>query len=125
MMRRLSSQARLSLAIAATTLLGALGAVGAHAQGAFTSTVSSTAVPLVGVVSGGTETVSFSGRAQIKANGVTDLDFGKPPTVLLTIDMGNVSGLGALTGARYLSSDRAILTRRLATADAVQYTFPF
>ena len=124
MMRSLSSQARLSLAIVVTTLC-ALGAVGAHAQGTFTSTVSSTAVPLIGVVGGGTESVSFSGEAQIKANVVTDPEFGSTPSVVLTIDMGNVIGLGALTGAKYLNSDRGIFTRRLASADTVQYTFPF
>ena len=125
MMRRSSSRALLSLGVAMLAALSALVPAPACAQSAFTTRVSSALVPLVGVVVGGAESVSFSGQAQIKSNVVTDPDFGSVPTVVLTIDMGGVTGSGALTGGQYLSTDREILTRRLAAGDTVQYTFPF
>ena len=56
---------------------------------------------------------------------VTDPDFGNPPTVVLSIDLSNVSGVGSSTGKTYVTSSRAILERRLTAADTVQVAFPF
>ena len=92
-----------------------------------TTTTTSTAalVSITGIVSGVPESVSFSGQAQLNANVVTDPDFGNPPTVVLSVDLSNVSGVGSSTGTKYVTSNQEILTRPLGATDAVQFTFPF
>jgi hypothetical protein len=82
-------------------------------------------VALKGSVIGTPENVNFSGQAQVKANVVTDPDFGGQPTVVLTIDMSNVTGVGASTGKKYAVSGLGTLNRRLNATDLVQVTFPF
>jgi len=92
-----------------------------------TTTTTSTAalVAVQGTVTGGAESVSFSGKAKVNADVVTDPDFGGIPTVVLSIDLSGLKGVGASTGATYATSDQAIVQRRLAAADTVQYNFPF
>jgi len=76
-------------------------------------------------VTGGAESVSFSGKAKLSADVVTDPDFGGIPTVVLSIDLSSLKGVGASTGATYVTSDLGIVQRRLAAGDTVQFTFPF
>jgi len=90
-----------------------------------TVTATTAVVPLSGVVSGGLESVTFSGQAQVGTKVVTDPTFGSLPTVVLTIDLSNLTGVGSSTGKKYVTSNREILTRRLSAADSVQVTFPF
>jgi hypothetical protein len=90
-----------------------------------TTTATAALVPVKGIVSGLPESVSFSGQAQLKANVVTDPDFGSPPTLVLSIDLSKVTGVGSSTGKKYVTSNQEILTRRLSAADTVQATFPF
>lgn len=90
-----------------------------------TTTATAALVPVNGIVSGPSESVSFSGQAQLKANVVTDPDFGNPPVVVLSIDLGKVTGIGSSSGKKYVTSNQEILTRRLGAADTVQFTFPF
>lgn len=90
-----------------------------------TTTTTPALVTINGIVSGVPESVSFSGQAQLKANVVTDPDFGNPPTVVLSIDLSNVTGVGSSTGKMYVVSNKGILHRRLAASDMVQVTFPF
>jgi len=90
-----------------------------------TTTSTSALVTVKGAVVGAPENVNFSGQAQVKANVVTDPDFGGQPTVVLTIDMSSVTGVGASTGKKYLVSGQETLNRRLNAADLVQVTFPF
>ena len=80
---------------------------------------------VVGVVTGGPESVTFSGQAKVSADVVTDPDFGGIPTVVLSIDLSSLNGVGASTGATSVTSDQGIVQRRLAAADSVQYTVPF
>jgi len=82
-------------------------------------------VAVKGAVVGAPETVNFSGQAKVKANVVTDPDFGAQPTVVLSIDMTSVSGVGASTGRKYVVSGQETMNRRLNSADLVQVTFPF
>jgi hypothetical protein len=58
-----------------------------------------------GVVTGGAESVSFSGKAKVSANVVTDPDFGGTPTVVLSIDLSGLSGVGASTRKKYVTAD--------------------
>jgi len=92
-----------------------------------TTTTTSTAalVSVNGIVSGVPESVSFSGQAQLKANVVTDPDFGSPPTLVLSIDLSKVTGVGSSTGKKYVTSNQETLTRRLSAAETLQVTFPF
>jgi hypothetical protein len=70
-------------------------------------------VPVTGVVTGGAESVSFSGQAKVSANVVTDPDFGGTPTVMLSIDLSGLSGVGAATSKKYVTADGEILNRGL------------
>jgi len=81
-------------------------------------------VPIQGVVSGQPESVSFSGQAQVKSRLVPDPDFGKP-SLLLTIDLSSVSGVGSSTKATYVISTQELVQRRLAGSHVVEITFPF
>jgi len=90
-----------------------------------TTTSTSALVPVTGVVTGGAESVSFSGQAKVSANVVTDPDFGGTPTVVLSIDLSGLSGVGASTNKKYVTADGEVINRRLSAADTLQYTFPF
>jgi len=56
---------------------------------------------------------------------VTDPDFGGTPTVVLSIDLSGLAGVGASTRKKYVTADGEVLNRRLTAADTVQYNFPF
>jgi len=92
---------------------------------ATTTTATDLVVPIKGTVSGLPESVSFVGIAQISADVVTDPDFGAVPTVVLSIDLGKVTGIGSSTGKSYVTSNQETLNRRLSLVDTVQFTFPF
>ena len=108
-----------------TTTLSASTTVSTSTSSATTTTSTSAVVPVSGVVTGGPESVLFKGPAKLSASVVTDPDFGGTPTVVLSIDLSNVSGVGASTGAKYVTSDGEIVQRVLTAVDTVQYTFPF
>jgi hypothetical protein len=81
-------------------------------------------VPVAGIVSGAPESVSFSGQARIQSRLVPDPDFGRP-SLLLTIDLSNVSGVGSSTKAVYSVATQELVQRRLAGSHVVTITFPF
>jgi hypothetical protein len=108
-----------------TTTLSASTTVATSTSSATTTTSTSALVPVTGVVTGGAESVSFSGKAKVSANVVTDPDFGGTPTVVLSIDLSGLSGVGASTRKKYVTADGEVINRRLAAGDIVQYTFPF
>jgi len=90
-----------------------------------TTTTTPALVMVNGIVTGAPESVSFSGQANLSASVVTDPDFGSPPTVVLSINLSNITGVGSSTGKKYLISNEEVLTRRFTAADTVQMTFPF
>jgi hypothetical protein len=106
-------------------ILGMLVWGGGPAVAAFTTALSSALIGIKGTVSGTPESVSFSGQAKISSKMVTDPDFGNPPTVVLSIDLSKVTGVGTSTGQTYVTSSQVILDRRLTAADTVQVPFPF
>lgn len=73
----------------------------------------------------GTESVSFSGQAVLRAVVTDDPDFGTVPIVVLTVDLSNITGVGSTSRTKYVTSNRSIIQRRLRNSDAVQFTFPF
>jgi hypothetical protein len=83
-----------------------------------------TLVPIAGIVSGDGESVSFSGQAQISSRIATDPDFGRP-SLLLTIDLSGVSGVGSATSAKYVVRSLENVQRRVAASHRVEVTFPF
>ncbi len=85
----------------------------------------STTTPYSGTVNGPPESVFLSGLAQITFVVVRDPDFGAPPSVLLTIDLSNVFGVGLSTGTSYVTSGGQRLIRPLVATDVVAITFPF
>lgn len=90
-----------------------------------TTTATSALVTIKGIVSGAPENVVFSGQAQLNANVVTDPDFNRPPTVVLSIDLSKVTGVGSSSGKKYVTSAQTVLNRGLNVADAIQLAFPF
>jgi len=72
-----------------------------------------------------TESVTFSGNAVIKANVRDDPDFRTPPIVVLSIDMSGVTGVGATTRKKYVTTNKTIVQRRLRPTDTVDVSFPF
>ncbi|HKB39836.1 MAG TPA: hypothetical protein VKD72_25600 [Gemmataceae bacterium] len=84
---------------------------------------SGTTSPVTGA---STESVKFSGRAQITARVAEDPDFRTPPIVLLTIDLNGVNGVGAATKQKYVTTNRTVVQRRLVSAsDTVRISFPY
>jgi hypothetical protein len=86
---------------------------------------STSGVKVVGVVTGGPEVVTFSGRAQINTTLVTDPDFGTPPSVVISLDLSTVGGTGVSTKKNYVISGPEIMIRDLASSDFVDFNFTF
>jgi hypothetical protein len=82
-----------------------------------------TVIPYSGTLDGLPESVFLFGLAQITMRVVRDPDFGQPPVVVLSIDLGNVFGVGVATGASYVTSGRQELIRPLVASDLVEITF--
>lgn len=105
------------------------------------TTTTATTVKVSGVVSGsssqltssstesfsgeGTESISFSGQAVLRAVVADDPDFGTAPIVVLTVDLSKVTGVGSMSQKKYVTSNQSIIQRRLRSSDAVRFTFPF
>ena len=85
----------------------------------------SNTIPYSGTVDGPPESVFLSGLVQITFVVTRDPDRGKRPSVLLDIDLSNVSGVGLRTGTKYVTSGGQRLIRRLVATDVVEVTFPF
>ena len=111
--------------VSAQTTISASTTTSTSTSSTTTTTSTSALVMVKGAVIGAPENVNFSGQAQVKANVVTDPDFGAQPTVVLSIDLTGVTGIGASTGKKYVISGQENMNRRLNAADLVQITFPF
>jgi len=103
-------------------IVGGKGPAGAVVSIASSST---TAVAYSGTVHGLPEDVYLSGLVQISTVVVRDPDFGRPPTVIVSIDFSNVTGQGLKTGTKYVAGGNQVLTRPLVSTDVVNVIFPF
>jgi hypothetical protein len=83
-----------------------------------------TLVPVSGVVTGSPESVTFSGNAKVGTRLAPDPDFGSP-SLVVSIDLTGISGVGSSTGTKYAVSGPEIVQRRLAPSYTVDLTFPF
>jgi hypothetical protein len=72
-----------------------------------------------------TESVTFSGNAVVRARVTPDPDFRTPDVVVLFIDMSGVTGVGATTKKKYVTTNKTIVQRRLRPSDSVVVSFPF
>lgn len=117
----------------AAAVLAALAGAPAGAQDAvmlsaptttLLTTSSTSGVTIKGVVSGQPESVSFSGQAQVNSRLVQDPDFGRP-VLLLTINLGSVTGVGSNTRAKYVTAVQEVVQRHVASSHRVEVTFPF
>lgn len=110
------------LAVIAAGLVGGSSSAVAATSIASSST---TTVSYSGTVHGKPEDVYLSGTVEILTVVVRDPDFGKPPSVIVSIDFSNVTGEGLKTGTKYVAGGNQVLTRRLVNPDVVKVTFPF
>jgi hypothetical protein len=85
---------------------------------------SSVTIPISGVVDGGTESVSLSGRLVIVSTLVTDATLASPK-VRLAFSIVGVSGAGLTSGTKYIATGEDRLIRRLTLSDHVDLVFPF
>src|SRR5262245_41560893 len=81
-------------------------------------------VSVSGTVSGTPESVSFSGTAKIGTRLAPDPDFGSP-SLVVSIDLTGVSGVGSATRTKYVISGPEIVQKRLVPSYLVDITFPF
>lgn len=81
-------------------------------------------VSVRGIVSGSPESVSFSGTVKVGTRLAPDPDFGAP-SLVVSIDLSGVSGVGSSTQAKYVIAGPEIVQRRLAPSYTVDITFPF
>ena len=81
-------------------------------------------VAVKGVVTGSPESVAFTGNAVVKSRLAPDPDFNRPRLVL-TIDLTALSGVGSMTGAKYVISGPELTQRHVAASHTLEFTFPF
>lgn len=98
------------------------GQVGGGTGSAQLQSSSTESQPLTGA---STERVTFSGNAVVRASVMPDPDFRTPDIVVLFIDMSGVSGVGATSKKKYVTSNKTIVQRRLRPSDSVVLSFPF
>jgi hypothetical protein len=85
------------------------------------SAVSSVAPSVSGVIAvPGGEAVICTGQASVTATAVAD---PAQPGVLVSVDVRGLSCVGAASGARYVNTGQATLTRVLVPSDVVRTTF--
>lgn len=94
------------------------------ADAAFTSTLSSAVVNVIGTIAGAPESIRFTGTARIDANAVTDPDFGGPTQVVFSVDLTGLTGTGATTNTTFVTPTKLTFVRPLAPVDSVNFTFP-
>jgi len=82
-------------------------------------------VAIFGTVDGAPEGVYVSGVAQITSKVMkVGPKFNHPRSVMLSIDLHNVSGQGLSTGATYVITGQDEVLRQLVASDLVEITFP-
>jgi hypothetical protein len=86
---------------------------------------STVTVPIAGTVFGLPESVFFSGRAQITVRPAEDDAPGAAPRMIVSLDLGDLTGKGLSTGNVYVTGGLINLTRRLVRGDVIQATIPF
>ena len=89
------------------------------------ATPNTTTVAYSAIVHGQPEDVQLSGSVVISTVMVRDLDFGRPPKVIVSIDFSGVTGQGVGSKAKYVAGGNQVLTRPLVNPDVIRVVFPF
>ena len=87
-------------------------------------TWSTALVPINGTVSGQPESVVFSGQAKVNSKLAPDPDFNRP-SLVLSIDLTGLSGVGSSTRAKYVIAGPELVQRGVAASHLIEFTFPF
>jgi len=82
-------------------------------------------IPIAGTVFGLPESVFFSGTARITVRPAHDDATGAAPRMIVSIDLGVLTGKGLSTGNVYVTGGLINLTRRLVPGDVIEATVPF
>jgi hypothetical protein len=82
-------------------------------------------VPIAGTAFGLPESVYFSGTAKLSVKPTSIRLPGAKRRLVVSIDLHGISGRGLSTGATYLATAEANLTRPFGPSDVVELTFPF
>jgi hypothetical protein len=85
----------------------------------------STVIAVSGTVTGAPESVYFTGPVQVSTRPAAARIAGGKARVVVSIDLRQLSGRGVSTGATYVSSGQANLTRVFGASDQIELTFPF
>jgi hypothetical protein len=85
----------------------------------------STVIAVSGTVTGGPESVYFTGPVQVSTRPAAARIAGGQAHVVVSIDLRQLSGRGSSTGATYVSPAQANLTRVFGASDQIEVTFPF
>ena len=81
-------------------------------------------VPINGTVAGPSESVVFSGQARVNSKLAPDPDFNRP-SLVLSIDLTGLSGVGKSTNAKYVITGPENVQRGVAASHLVEFVFPF
>jgi hypothetical protein len=82
-------------------------------------------VPVTGTVFGAQESIVFSGYARVAAKLSRDPDVPAKGTLLIRIDLSEVTGVGSATQARYVTPIVDTMDRPLAPSDLIEIPFSF
>jgi hypothetical protein len=110
------------LSLLAAVAMGAVWSGDTPAQTA--GTWSTALVPINGTVMGQPESVVFSGQAKVNSKLALDPDFNRP-SLVLTIDLSGLSGVGSSTKTKYVIAGPERTQRGVAATHLVEFTFPF
>ena len=118
MKSRQSKAARFALSCVVVIAVGGSGDVPAAAL------ETSLTIPISGTVDGGAESVSLSGSLRIVSTVVADTTLATPKGRLV-ITLVGVSGVGLVSGAKYVATGEDRLLRQLSVSDHIDVLFPF
>jgi hypothetical protein len=111
---------------AALSLVAAIagGSVWSGDAAAQAGTWTTALVPINGTVAGQSESVVFSGQARVNSKLAPDPDFNRP-SLVLSIDLSGLSGVGKTTKAKYVIVGPENVQRSVAASHLVEFVFPF
>ena len=123
--RTLSTPAFPRALVLASVGLVSAGAIAQTAAAPAPMVPTSTVVTISGTVEGLPESVLFTGPVQVSTRPAPGRIAGAMAHVVVSIDLRQLSGRGVSTGATYVSSGQANLTRVFGASDQIELTFPF
>lgn len=119
-------QALLTPVAASLLVLGGLAGWGGPSPANAELIWNSKLVKVSGTVTGGPESVEFSGNAEVRSRLSHDpANTALAPSLTYYIDLTGVSGVGASSKKKYVITGPEIVQRPLISTDLVEIAFPF